>query len=329
MRRYWEEHRPPSMMSASLMLRLTSGIGMLALISLLIVRMGDPSMWRWLTGEDGRAAENEAALDPPPLPDATGPTHEDPDQAVAAEEEYQAISDGTTTLQKVEMVPYERLVFWTKNQPFERMRRLGRGNLLYTHLYDEPAKHRGELVVMDVDVHRAIDAGHARDGTPLHEVIATTAKSWGRPYFLIVVDYPKNMPLGDKLSEKAKFTGYFLKLQGYEPAETQPGAPIQKAPLLIGRLDWKPPLEVKNDSSMEWLVGLSLLIVIVLVLGVSIIIARLRPRRTAAPRSIATSPAGEVISIESWLEQSDLNIDVGESNVDNDGPPPNREDLDV
>ncbi|NLF06491.1 MAG: hypothetical protein GX594_00710, partial [Pirellulaceae bacterium] len=152
MRRYWEEHRPPSMMSASLMLRLTSGIGMLALISLLIVRMGDPSMWRWLAGEDGRAAENEAALNPPPLPDATGPTHEDPDQAVAAEEEYQAISDGTTTLQKVEMVPYERLVFWTKNQPFERMRRLGRGNLLYTHLYDEPAKHRGELVVMDVDV---------------------------------------------------------------------------------------------------------------------------------------------------------------------------------
>lgn len=317
------------MFRVSLMLRLLSGIGMLVIVSLLIVRMGDPAMWRWLTGDNGRAAENEPAPPPRPIPEATGPTHEAPDQTDAAREEFQAITDGTTRIQKIEMVPYNRLAFWTKNQAFERMWRLGRGGLLYTHLYDEPDKYRGELIAMNVDVRRSYDEGKTSNGIPLHEVIATTSKSYGRPYYLMVVDYPKGMPVGDGLNEKAKFAGYFLKLQGYEPIKAKPGDPIQRAPLLIGRLEWKPTVEVETDNSMEWIIGLSVLSVIGLVLGVMFIIAKLKPRRRATPPNIATSPTGEVISIESWLGQSDINIDESKSNVENDGHHPSGEDLDV
>lgn len=328
MRRYWEEQRPPSMTRGSLLLRLLSGIGMLALIGLLIVKTGDPSMWRWFADENGRAAENEPAHTPPPILDATGPTHEDAEQQTAVREEFQAITDGTTNLQKVEMIPYARLVLWTKNQPFERMWRLARGDMLYTQLYDEPNKYRGELIRMKVNVHRTLDAGEI-DGTRLHEVIGVTENSWGRPYFLIVVDYPKDMPVGDNLSESAKFVGYFLKLQGYEPVEAEPGDPVQKTPLLIGRIEWTPPVTVKKDSSVEWFFGLAALIIIVVFAGVMFIFTKLKPRRTVRLSNIATSPAGEVISIESWLDQADATGDEDTSNADGDERPAGGDDLDV
>ena len=328
MRRYWEEQRPPSMLRGSLLLRLLSGIGMLALIGLLIVKTGDPSMWRWFTGENGRAAENEPAPVPIPIPDAAGPTHEDAEQQAAIREEFQAITDGTTNLQKVEMIPYARLVLWTKNQPFERMWRLARGDLLYTQFYDEPNKYRGELIRMKVDVHRALDAGEI-DGTRLHEVIGVTENSWGRPYFLIVIDYPKGMPVGDKLGESAKFVGYFLKLQGYEPVEAKPGDPVQRTPLLIGRLEWTQPATVKKNSSAEWLLGLAALIIIGLFAGVMFLIVKLKPRRTTRLTNKVTAPYGEVVSIESWLDRADATGDEDTSNADGDERPTCGDDLDV
>ena len=327
MRRYWEERSSPSMFGGSLMLRLLSGIGMLVIVSLLIVRTGEPDMWRWLVGGDGQPAEKQSAQ-PPPIPKATGPTHEDPDQAGMAREEFQAITDGTLKLHKIEMVPYCRLVHWVKNQPFERLRRLARSDLVYTHFYDEPDKYRGQLVTMDLDVRRVLEAGEGRDGEKLKEIWGFTDESWGHPYVAIVVDCPKDLPVGPSVREKVTFAGYFLKLQGYRPAEAKPGDPIEKAPLLIGRIQWKPAVAPRDDRSQEWIWGLALLGVIGLVLAARFLYFRLKPRRRASLSSVATSPSGEVISIDSWLEQTNLNTDENGTNVADDGRRQGEKDLD-
>ena len=74
-------------------------------------------------------------------------------------------------------------------------------------------------------------------------------------YDLIVLDYPKGMPLGYDIRENARFAGYFLKLQGYEPANARPGQRPEKAPLLIGRLEWTPPATPPAEQSQQLTCG--------------------------------------------------------------------------
>ena len=69
----------------------------------------------------------------------------------------------------------------------------------------------------------------------------------------MVVDYPKGMPSGPDIRERAKFVGYFLKLQGYLPHDGRPGQRAEKVPLLIGRLRLgTASLSPGTDRTLEW-----------------------------------------------------------------------------
>ena len=114
MRRYWEEQRPRPVLNASLALRLLCGVGMLALVAMLVVRMGEPELWRWMAGDNGRSATAAVDESSRPIPEATGPTDQDPDQTAIAREEFQVLTDGALKLQQPEMEPYYRLVAWSK-----------------------------------------------------------------------------------------------------------------------------------------------------------------------------------------------------------------------
>ena len=80
--------------------------------------------------EDGAAARRIAqpAADEPlspakiaKLPQPTGPTDEDEEEAEVAKEEFQALSDGTKGMNTEEMFSYNRLVSWVKSQTFARL----------------------------------------------------------------------------------------------------------------------------------------------------------------------------------------------------------------
>ena len=140
---------------------------------------------------DGAQANAAAQASPPaPLPEPTGPTDEDPDEAESAKEELRGLSDGTLTPGSEEMVPYNRLVSWVKNQPFARLWARGEKNLAYTYLYDDAPRRRGKLVALDVEVRLTRDAGKNDAGVPLLEAWATTKESGNYLYDLIVVDFP-------------------------------------------------------------------------------------------------------------------------------------------
>jgi hypothetical protein len=290
------------------LMRLMTGVVMLMVIVMLMTRFRDPGIWGWLAGDEQKRAEiaKNAVPQPPPLPDATGLTEEDPEQADAAREEYQAITDGALTLGPEEMESYDRLVFWVKNQSFDRLRRRARTDLLFTHFHDEPDKYRGQLVALELNVRRILDAGKNRDGVQLYEVWGFTAESRDRLYVAIVVDLPKGMPTGPTVQEKARFAGYFFKLQGYHPAGAMSGAAADKAPLLIGRLEWTPaPATPAFSAGQEpWVWGIGALALIGLLLGFRWFYHAWRRKKPAARSTIPEAAPGEVIPIEKWLEQS-------------------------
>jgi hypothetical protein len=291
--------------------RMVTGLVMLAVIYQLIVWARSSDTWQWWVKEGDKPVAAKQVRPPahkPPvkLPPATGPTDEDPDQAETAREEFQAVTDGSLTLGPEEMEPYDRLVFWVKNQSLARLRQRARSDLLFTNFYDEADKYRGQLVTLQMNVRRILDAGKNREGTQLYEVWGFTTESRDRLYVAIVVDLPKGMPIGPSVYEKARFTGYFFKLQGYHSSGARPGAVPDRSPLLIGRLEWEPAAVAAPplDNTQEWVVGLSLLTLIGAAFALRWAYSKwLRPR--PATRSMTPDAAGgEVIPIEAWLERS-------------------------
>ena len=133
-------------------------------------------------------------------------------------------------------------VWWdgSKNQSFARLDAARKKGVWYADLYGEADKYRGQLVALDLNVRLVNDLGSMHFGFPLHELWGATEESRGRLYDAIVLDYPAEMPDRGFVHEKVRFAGYFLKLQGYEPATAKPGQRPDRAPLLIGRLEWAP-----------------------------------------------------------------------------------------
>jgi hypothetical protein len=278
------------------------GITTLVVLFLLISRFREE-------GASARLAVAHQPADEPPsssalakLPPPAGPTDEDDEEADDADEEFQALSDGTLTLGPEEMVPYNRLVSWVKSQSFARLWARARKNVAYTYLYDDAPRHRGALVALDVEIRLVRNAGKNDAGAALYEAWATTRESGSHLYDLVVVDFPKKMPVGVAIREKARFAGYFLKVQGYESAAAKPGRPPERAPLLIGRLDWKPTAAPAETGVWhDWMWGAAALAFLVLLWGARSVFWK--RGKTTASRNTLTPPAGGVIPVEAWLDQ--------------------------
>jgi hypothetical protein len=292
------------------------GITTLVVLFLLISRLREEGAASRLAAARPSADESPSPATLAKLPQPTGPTDEDEEEADAADEEFHALSDGTLTLGPEEMVPYNRLVSWVKSQSFMRLWARGKKNLAYTYLYDDAQRHRGALAAFDVEIRLVRNAGKNDAGIPLHEAWATTRESGNHLYDLVIVDFPKKMPVGVNIRENARFAGYFLKVQGYESGIAKPGRPPERAPLLIGRLDWKPSAApAQSDNPVDWMcrsAGIrrrdfillaALLAVVVLTAGAIFVFWRWRRWKTVVPRNILTPPPGGVIPVETWLEQ--------------------------
>jgi hypothetical protein len=305
MRRERPVPRPATVFSGPERWRLMTGVLMLIVLAMLIARTGDPRNWRWLAA--AKTPEPRAAAPTLKVPEPTGPTDEDPEQAEAAREEFQAVTDGGLQIGKEGMFAYNRFVAWANNQSFARLWQRARKDVWYTDLYDAPRKHRGQLVALDLEIGRAKSVGPSDDGTPLHEVWGATEESRGRLYDLIVVGYPKDMPTGADVRReygkvRARFAGYFLKLQDYESGLAKPGQRPERAPVLIGRIEWTPEAVPAVDNSQEYVWAAVLLAVVGLGLIAWFFFGPKREGRPAPPPVVATS-TGEPMPIDEWLER--------------------------
>lgn len=242
---------PPSGFSGSEMLRLASLVLLLAVITMLYFRARDPDTWRFLARADRKPREAASQQDSAPGTEPTksapaltptetvvpGPNDTDVDEQGSFREAAEAITDNED-LTREEMFAYWRLFEWARRTSFADLWKRANRNVLFVHLFDSPATHRGELVGLRLHVKRVLehtDSPDTPEGATVYEAWGATDDSRTFPYCLVFPEKSSQLPLGDNIDEDALFAGYFLKVMKY----TDKLGKIRGAPLLIGRLQWQ------------------------------------------------------------------------------------------
>jgi len=291
--------------------RLTAMVVLLAVLGMLIARAREPATWQWFV-RDGAASETaggppgeagrKGAPEPPPRETVTaGPTDEDPEQRADAAEEFQAVTDGTVGIQPEEMLIYGRLFYWVEHQSFEALQKRARPDAVFADFMQFPDKNRGKLVRLDLNVRRVL-AYDVDDGPPdvrrVYEIWGWSDESKAWLYVVATAHLPEGMPVGPEVYERARFVGYFFKLHGYYEAGAKPRAAPLRAPLLVGRLLWYPPVTQGPSASQDWWT-LSAVGGALVLLGGVIVVTYLGSRKAARRRATRQQEAGD--AVRQWL----------------------------
>jgi len=250
------------------------------------------------------APPSAAAPQPKPAPEVPlGPADEDPEEADAAREEFQAITDSTLKISVGEMFAYERVVQWVINQPVSVMQKRARTDVRFNDLMLSPDEYRGKLVELTLNarmIRKHEDRGSF--GFPLYEVWGFAADSGAWLYDAIVVDLPESLKEASRVNVKIRVVGYFFKLQGYYPARAKPGARAERAPLVIGRVVWAEPGRPETASGTwpwGWIVLGAMVTLVALWWGLTALGRRPGPRRM-----VASTRRPGAISMDEWLDQA-------------------------
>jgi hypothetical protein len=168
-----------------------------------------------------------------------------PDSTMAALEDPQLrdwlslIKDNTLSIHKREMPAYWRLLSMADKSSFDDLYAASRKSPSFNDFHQLAAKHRGELVSMEINIRRVLrydaNEGNAAGLKQLYEIWGWTNQSKSWLYVIVTPDLPEGMTEGNLVDQKATFAGYFFKLQGYQSAMNKPTDRPYVAPLMIGR----------------------------------------------------------------------------------------------
>lgn len=230
--------------------RLVTAVVMLGIVGLMISTASDPANWTWLSSDK---REPSSAIvkssDQPPLL-VPGPTDLDAAELAAAKIDFAKTTDNEPLLPR-EMPTYWRFLRWSLAQKPEALRERARSDLLFTHLWEAPAKYRGQLLHLDLHARRSLayettaSVGVPKEIGRLFEISGATDESKTNPYILVVDGCPPGFPIAANIAEEISFDGYFLKLMAYRGGDDKPRA----APLLVGRMRWLPSKSLASRKS--------------------------------------------------------------------------------
>jgi hypothetical protein len=186
---------------------------------------------------------------------AAGPTDEDPQEKAAAEEEFQALTDGSLGILPEEMFAYRRIFGWVERQSFAEMKARAERDVPLDGLMRNPSKFRGKLLQVDLNVRQAIPVdGKTLGVETVYELRGFSEDSGAWLYFVIVPSLPEGAKTGANIEERMRVEGYFFKLHGYLEAGAKPRAAPLKAPLLLGRAHRLQPSAAKTKpADNTWL----------------------------------------------------------------------------
>ncbi|MGN6137184.1 MAG: hypothetical protein ACTHOU_22085 [Aureliella sp.] len=229
------------------------------------------------------AANKPANTDEPAKPaaaDEAAPA-ESSDNAQASESDEQArqarikellslVSDNTLFNHKRENPAYFALLKEVLRQTPEQLRSQARDNPRFNDFYRKPAEHRGEVVhlvlnlrrILPIDIHIENEAGVKR----IYELWGWTDEAKAFMYCCITPELPPGLPSEGDVDERIEVTGYFFKMQAYQPGDAAPNARNLVAPVVIGRIVSSPkPVAAEGPGLGQW--------PLVLILGFAIVIA--------------------------------------------------------
>jgi hypothetical protein len=310
---------------------------MAAIVLLLIYQVRKPERWEWLArgapigGKAERATRPAAeaakppsgseTAAPPPTPPAAaktakpapaGPTDEDPEEQDFMSEARETIEDGSLHIKKEEMVPYQHVLEWVKNQPLAVLEQRARKDVLFDRFISDASQVRFKIVQVELDVRQVIKCDiKGPGGQEVYEIHGFSPEA--RLYYGIIEGLPEGMPVGTDVREQVLLVGYFFKVQGYFPVDSKSRSPL-RAPMIIGRLDWQSLEPAPSEPIAGW-IWAAIAGGCVLVVGVATALALLGGRRSRA-RSPGQGLRSAPPMVGQWLEQAQS----GE--LDNDDKPP-------
>lgn len=166
------------------------------------------------------------------------------------------VTDNTPGIHKRENPAYFALVNEVLSHTPEELRSKARKNPRFDEFYRKPAKHRGELVHLMLNVRRVlpidVQAKNEAGVTRLYELWGWTdeAKAW--MYCCITPELPDGFPTQGDIAKRVELTGYFFKMQAYQPGDAEPNARNLVAPLIIGYVTPAPHAPKEVESVGSW-----------------------------------------------------------------------------
>jgi hypothetical protein len=141
---------------------------------------------------------------------------------------------------------YNYLLIHARKFNVADLRSQARTDLTFVHLFEEPAKYRGQLVTLKGRLRRLLrfdpPALPAKEGVPnLYEGWLYSSGSVANPFCILASEVGPGLSIGEKIDRDVIFTGYFFKRYRYKA-----GDGWRDAPLLIGR-----SIELWNESAPE------------------------------------------------------------------------------
>ncbi len=203
------------------------------------------------------------------------------------------------------MAAYWRLMRWSESQTYDQMAARARRDLLFSHLFERPARYRGQLIRLKLTISRATVHETEPNGNSLgidktYDLWGCTDDSRPFPYAVEVTKLPDDFPLGHDIHQNVTFVGYFLKLMAYKAHDDKSRA----APVLIGQVLWHPEVAPEMPFSMYWIWG-----AVLGGLAVAMLLVKLTSNMVPLPRRTMLPPLheGEAgIPIETWLERAEM-----------------------
>jgi len=177
--------------------------------------------------------------------------------------EFETVED-KTEIQLRDMGAYKKLLSQVESLAPGELDRIAHRDVLSIQLWERPDHYRGVPIQIVGTVLRVLSyESKLVPSGRLYEAWMVTSDSQRNFYVCVFETPPGGFPVGDNLSERIVFNGYFLKLMKY-----QAGKDLQyySAPVLIGRIGWSEPVAAKGHrgpSPMNWLaiaVGLMFLV---------------------------------------------------------------------
>jgi hypothetical protein len=206
-----------------------------------------------------------------------------------------------------DMAAYAALLERVRTTPAAHLAARSRRDVIFSQLLDRPGRHRGLPIHLQGTAKRILIQDEIQpELSPkgrIYEAWVFTDDGQGFPYVLVFEDAPPGLPIGDDVNELIAFNGYFLKLLAYQAADVP-----RVAPMLVGRLGWRPPQEAAAPKvlglprdTLRGVVAVLFLLTTVRLLGWTLRTRRSLGRSIARPRGSAPIDQIDPEDLSAWL----------------------------
>jgi hypothetical protein len=231
-----------------------------------------------------------------------GPADESPAEQEDIKRFFEVVTDKQGIgISDVDMPAYWRLLKWTRSRSFADLERRAERDVPFAKLWQEPEKHRGELIRLRLHVKQIVEWDGISENSAgvktVYELSGFTDQSGGNPYVVACTELPPEIKVATRTNAEVVFAGYFLKVIKYEGAIATRGAP-----LLVGRVR---TVASGANAASERMAGLDAMLIVGCAFIVTLIIVLAVYRVTRQSRRAPLKPGPSVVSndnIENWLE---------------------------